>query len=497
MCKNDPEPATLTQTLAQWGSTLRFMDIPQRIREYAVSQLISNIATIRASLDHPLGTKILATFASTPMDSKSLACALASLSTSLYYEDTMFTGHVSHASVNVPLSYVDREHLDGPQLLTSVVAASECSARIASAATLGPFRGQSASYVQLVGSVAGRLRAESAPANRWVDAWGLALAAPPWTLMRAFMGSDAKILSSAAPVRTGLDACDAARAGICGAADILEHPHGLLATFAEVPLPEFVVVGLGTRWHTDTLTFKVHPVGAYLDAAIECAIKLHRYISTEDIAQIVEVVARVPRFTIEMDRMSEPYRSAGVSPAVVLNMSVAYNVATALLTGSVGPQDLAPPNSTDPRRWELASKVRCVHDRSLGHRLLLSTAPLGEALRGAGHRARAWLHDFAGLSIDELLPGGTMPSQTFTDAHKMAGAGLQVRFADGRVKDLAVDAPIGAAGSHTRREHAAIVRDKALATGLSSADVEALRRVPELGHLELREVLDHTLFGCL
>ena len=44
-----------------------------------------------------------------------------------------------------------------------------------------------------------------------------------------------------------LDACDAARAGLVGRSDILEHPDGFLANFSSVPLPDAVDLALGRR----------------------------------------------------------------------------------------------------------------------------------------------------------------------------------------------------------------------------------------------------------
>jgi 2-methylcitrate dehydratase PrpD len=174
------------------------------------------------------------------------------------------------------VAYAHALGLDGRQLLTAVLAADECAARIAAAATLGPLRGQNAAHTHLAGAVAGRLRSEQAPAAQWVDALGLAFSMPPWPSLRGFLGSDAKVLSASVPVRAGLDACDAAAGGLRGPADVLEHPDGFLARFATVPLPEAVTAGLGERWHAETTSYKVHPGGPGLDAAVDCALDCMR-----------------------------------------------------------------------------------------------------------------------------------------------------------------------------------------------------------------------------
>ena len=84
-----------------------------------------------------------------------------------------------------------------------MVAANECAARIAAAATLGPFRGQNAAHTHIAGAVSGRLRSENATAEQWVDAFGIAFSMPPWPSLRAFLGSDAKVLSASIRCASG------------------------------------------------------------------------------------------------------------------------------------------------------------------------------------------------------------------------------------------------------------------------------------------------------
>lgn len=486
-----PAPeASLSGVLAMWASGLRYPDLPDRIVGYATSQLMSHLAVVRAGLAHPLGQKLVRAFGPpTADDPTQAAYVLAALSSCLSYEDSMYVGYVSHSTANVPLAWRRRQRLTGRALLTAMVAANECAARVTAAATLGPFRGQTAAYAQLVGAVAARLHGAGAPVRQWIDAWGLALAAPPWSLRRAFLGSDAKVLSAAVPVRVGLDACDAAAAGLCGAPDILEHPDGFLATFAEVGSPEVVTTGLGTRWHTETLSFKVHPAGAYTDAAIDCAAELHHRLTTEDLAEIQEIVVYAARLTITMDRAAAQYLAAEQSAIMALNLSVAYNVATALITGSVAPTDLAEPATADPARWALAAKIHLEYDAELSRNVLLATAPLGEALRQAGDRATRWLADFAGGHAVKGPPPDDVPSTTFEDASKAVGARIQITMRDGRRLMSARTRAAGSAGPATRRTHREIARRKLITTGISAALADALDRAVCLDADELDEVV--------
>jgi len=295
---------TINSTLAGWASTLALTEIPDRVVAVARTQVLSHLGSIRAGLAHPFGLRIVDAFGSPAQsDPRAAAYVMAALSVGLDFDDTSFAGHLSHSTVSVPLAYADGLHLSGSALLTSVVAANECAARITGAAALGPFRSQSAAHTHLVGAVAGRLRAESAPASHWISAWGLALSLPLWPLDRGFFGSDAKLLVAAAPIRLGLDACDAAQHGLVGADDILEHPGGFLAQYADVPLPNVVTAGLGDSWHTETLSFKAHPGSVYIGAAIACAADLHQQVVRSNSVEIIEVVVEGPRLTVLLDQL--------------------------------------------------------------------------------------------------------------------------------------------------------------------------------------------------
>jgi 2-methylcitrate dehydratase PrpD len=486
---------TLTEELATWASRLSLDDVPERVVSYARSQVLSQLAAARAALDHPLGEKVVAAFGPpTQADPRRAATVLAALTMALDFDDTVYAGHVTHSTVDVPLAYAGPLGLDGRALLAAVVAAGECAARVTAAATLGPHRGQTAAHAHLVGAPAARLHAEGAPAERWVDAWGLALAAPPWSLHRGFLGSDAKVFTASVPVGTGLDACDAAAAGLRGAPDILEAPDGFLARFATEALPEAVVAGLGERWHTETTSFKVHPGCAYLDPAIDCAAELHRRLGALRPEDVTEVVVHGGILTVAVDLRAASYVEGPTSTVAALNFSVGYSVAVALLTGALTHRDFCAPLLDDPARWTLATKVRVIHDDELTRRSLLATAPLGEALRQAGaERARAWLVSQGGEDAGELVAGLAPPTVGFEDAEKAIGARVEVRLVDGRVEEAAVDIAVGAVGPDSRREHPRLAREKFLACGGLVAVADAVGRLEDLNTTEVAGLLTAAL----
>lgn len=480
--------------LARWAATLELADVPARVVAFARSQLVAQLAAARGTLGHSLGDRIVAAFGP-PLqpDPARAAYSLAALTIALDFDDTCYAGHVSHSAVNVPLAYAASLGLDGRSLLTAQIAANECAARITAAATLGPFRGQTAAHAHLAGAVAARLRAQGEPWPRWVDALGLALAAPPWTLFRGFVASDAKLLSAANAVRAGLDACDGALAGLRGAPDIVEHPDGFLARFADVPLVEAATAGLGERWHTETLSFKPYPGSAYIQAAVDCAIDLHGRLADVAAVAIEEVVVHASLLTLGADGGSAPYLRGPESELPALSFSIPYNVATALVRGDLEVADLERDRIADATRWRLADRVRVEHDQSLTRAVVGSTAPVGEALRQAGDRAAEWARDAGGDAAASFVDGLGPPSETFERAEKAVGARVVVRLRDGSELEACRPIAAGAAGGETRASHRQLTRSKFLRCGGSAALADALEHVEGLGAAQLARTLAQAL----
>ncbi|MGJ5755170.1 MmgE/PrpD family protein [Streptomyces puniciscabiei] len=462
---------TLAEELSDWASGTRLEAVPDRVAGLAKSQILSQLAAIRAGLAHPLGGRLVRAFGP-PLqsDPRGSARVLAGLGSWLNLDDTAYAGHLSVSTVAVPLAYAHALGLDGRALLTAVVTANECAARLTAAATLGPFRGQTAAHTSLVGGVAGRLRAQGAPAGRWADAFALALSMPPWTLFPAYIGSDARALGALLPVGMAMDACDAAEAGFGGLRDVIEHDDGFLARFATVPLPEVTTAGLGSRWHTDTLSFKVRPGGPGIDAAVDCALDLYRELGLgAGGVAVAEVVVEASLYTVQVDRASRPYLAGPDTPAGALPLSMAYAVATALLHGDLTTADFRAPAVREDARWALAERVRLVHDERMTRELFSSVAPFGEALRQAGERAKEWTDRFtsaAGPGAVTPVPAQPAdPAGSLEGATKLTPARVTVRLVDGRTAVRERGIPVGGAGAETARSHPELMRAKFLAQG--------------------------------
>ncbi|MEW2164654.1 MmgE/PrpD family protein [Streptomyces sp. NPDC007084] len=486
----------IIRQLADWASRLDLDEAPERVVAHLKSQILSQLGAARAGYGHPLGQRIRQAYGSPLQDDPKHAVHSLSMATvCLDFDDTAYAGHLSHSTVNVPLTYASSLGLDGPGLLTSVLAANESAARVTAAATLGPFRGQTAGHTHLAGAVAGRLRAENASADTWTHALGMAFSVPTWSLSRGFFSTDAKVLVAAVPVQIGLSACDGARFGLTGPEDVLEHPQGFLHRFADIPLPEEALAGLGTLWHTETFSYKIHPGSAYTSAAVDCAVELHSELAGVGPGDIAEVVVEGSIFTAGLDRIARQHRIGPDSSVAALNFSLPYNVATALLTGSLLPADLAHPAVARPDRWELAARVRTQHDPAFSRHALLATAPLGQALRRAGERAEAWVRAIDARAADALPAARLEPETDFRWATKNLGARVTVRLRDGRELRAERRGAVGAASGAEGIDHAGLARAKFLACGGDPEAAELILRLEELSPEEVRRLVRLALAG--
>ncbi|EWM18728.1 LOW QUALITY PROTEIN: hypothetical protein KUTG_09032, partial [Kutzneria sp. 744] len=330
---------TRSQLLAAWARELTWADVPERTRAAARSQVVSNLAAVRASLRLPVGRALVAAYGPpTQEDPTRAAQVLAALATAIDFDEVAYSGHISAGAVNVAIAEARHGGLDGEGLLTAAVAANECAARISAATILSPFfRGQTNTHTHLASAAVARLHARRAPAEQWTSALGLALGIVPVPLHHGVVTSDLKALSASGPVRLALDACDAAAAGLTGSESIIEAPEGLLAQLSVVPVPEAVTLGLGRRWHTDTLTYKRFPGSAYLHAAFDCAERLHRTHGPLDASRVQKIVVHASLLTWQLERKTQSRSSPATAPRPRRRkLSVGYGVACLLLKGSFG-----------------------------------------------------------------------------------------------------------------------------------------------------------------
>lgn len=467
---------TALRQLARWAHGLRLEDVPARVREQAINQVLSTLAAVYSGWDSDLGRPLEQAFpAPGPGPARILptgittsaahaAMLMAAWSMVLDFDDVMLGGHTGHSSVLVPLAMARGR--SGAELLLAQIVANEVAARINMVCAVGSTRGQMATHLHLLAACAARAKLEGLDEDRFADALGFALSYPAQALFPAFLGSDAKAMSAGWPVRIGLEAVDAVKAGLAAGADLLDDARGFFASLAYVPVREFLG-GLGERWHTETTSFKIYPVCGYLCAALDATLDLiHQYDFSP--AEVASVYVWSSLFTIGMDAHSEPYLDGPRSRISTLTFSTPFAVASAILAGQFGAVQLKRSWIEDPRVWELAARVRNRHDLNLTLEALTADIPVGAALRRirrwqaavfawklaatafgrSGRFRRPWqtLRLVAGLTA---VAGDSKPLD-FRTSTKPMGARVEIRLSDGRVLRRSVSIPRGFAGAKPR-----------------------------------------------
>jgi 2-methylcitrate dehydratase PrpD len=481
-CPAQHKTTSITADLSRWAQGLQYADIPPHTAALATSQIISNIAAVKASMKHPLGQSIIAAFGK-PFDhtSKQSAVSLAALSMCFEYDEVAYSGHLSASCANVALAYAEEVQRDGKQLIAAVVAANECAARFQDAVIFGPiFRGQSATYLHVIGATVARLHGLDLDEARWINALGLGFGILPVPHEHSFLSSDAKVFVAALPIRSALDACDAALCGMVGAADVMEGPTGVLAKLAEAPMEDMITRRLGQRWHTDTLSFKKYPGSAYLQAAFECAEHIHNEIDATKIGEVKKIVVHASLLTVLLDAKVRPYLRRGQSAVAALTFSIGYGIASILMTGRLAVDDYGDGHVGDHRLWALAEKVQLVEDRDLTEAMVRATVPLGELLRQAGDRVGDLpiIRDLPEADLEFIATLGP-PESTFDQATMSIGARVTVVFHDGSSVTKSCDRCTGMAGPATRRDHRVLAKRKYVTAGGSDAHLMQLEKLAD------------------
>lgn len=502
---------TALRRLARWASGLTLEQIPERVRQQAINQVLSTLAAVYSGWASDLGgalerafgpalpgpARILPTgIASQPAHA---ALLMSSWSMVLDFDDVMLGGHTGHSSVLVPLAIASAGGRSGAELILAQIAANEVAARISMVCATGSTRGQMATYLHLLAAATARAKLERLDEDSFGQALGFAISYPSQALYPAFLGSDAKALCAGLPIRVGMEAVDAVRAGLTSASDPLDDPHGFFHAMTRLPVRDFLG-GLGERWHTETNSYKVYPACGYICAALDATLELvrHHDVSPSEVAS-VEVWTSL--FAVAMDTHSAPYLDGPRSRISTLTFSTPFTVASAILAREFGPDQLKRPWIENPRVWELAGRVKSHLDINLTVEALTADIPVGAALRRLRRvQSAAFGWKAAGIAFGRLgrclqpatvkliyamaVAAGDNRPMDFKQSTKALGARVDIQFLDGRKLSHTVAIPRGFAGaaevgSSEPRGHS-LVREKFLA---AAGTVIGFERATEVARL--------------
>lgn len=355
-----------------WAAGLAPGDVPDRALERARLQRLS-MAGARAA-----GEEAARPFAATAPDGPlgqvfSEACA----SMAHDWDDYLYMGHTGHSAVAVARAFAGD---DEERALLAQIAANEVAGRLGAALLLGPHNGQFWSSIHCASGAAAAGVALGLDGDRIGHALAIALYQPPYGLWPGFMGPDTKLLTAAEPAVQGARAALLAAEGVRGPLGVVEDRRGLLRHLSFAPRPA-MLGALGSTWLTDTLAFKPFPGCAYLQSAVDAALRAG--VAAADVA---EVTVDAGYLTVAMERLGA---AGGLTP-IGVGFSAARSVAVALIAGRLTHEELAPgwlaDHAADVR--ELASRVRLRHDWALTLRCARGVVDAGASVRDVP--VRAW-----------------------------------------------------------------------------------------------------------
>jgi 2-methylcitrate dehydratase PrpD len=376
---------TFCARAGEWAAGLAPGELPDRVVQRARLQVMSMAAAraageeaarpfARVAPDGPLGEVYAAAAASMAHD----------------WDDYLYMGHTGHSAVWAARAFAP----DDDRALVAQVAANEVAGRLGAALLLGPHNGQFWSSIHCASAAVATGVGIGLDGERLGHALAIALYQPPYGLWPGFMGPATKLLTAAEPATQGARAALLAAEGVDGPLDVVEAPRGLLRNLSFAARPA-MLGELGGVWLTDTLAFKPFPGCAYLQSAVDAALR-----AGVDAREVGEVEVHAGYLTVAMERLG---RDGGLTP-VGVGFSAARSVAVALLAGRLTHEELAPgwlaAHAADVAG--LAARVTVRHDWGLTLASARGVLDAGASVRDVP--LRAWprvLRRMRELGMDE------------------------------------------------------------------------------------------------
>jgi 2-methylcitrate dehydratase PrpD len=430
--------------IANWLTELKREDIPDRVIAKAKLQLLNVLASLHAGYHTEEGQAVLRSLEGTgssggpvravpsgrAMHHLDALCADACLSMVLDYDDYLFLGHTGHSAVNVPLALGELLGSPASEVLTAQVIANEVAGRMGAAVALGPRNGQMWSYIHHAGAACAAARLLKLDAARAEQAITISLYQPNLTLFPGFMGGQAKTVTAAWPVLSGVRSAFLAREGLRGEPGIIEGPQGFLQEFAFAGAP-FMFTGWGRAWVTDNLACKPYPGCAYIDTAVDALRELlARYGEekgeplTPEKVERVEVRASV--LTARMNELSLAFEASDPLAPININFSIPKSLALTIMDGNLSGSSLAGERLRNDGKHilELARRVTLCHDWGLTGEVVRS---LDDALHFADVLDQFTLRQLmrTALSLREHFAGGGFTLTDLRERREALPAGLR------------------------------------------------------------------------
>ncbi|MFC4069343.1 MmgE/PrpD family protein [Actinoplanes subglobosus] len=289
------------------------------------------------------------------------------LAHSLDYDDTHLPSVLHPSASVVPAALAAAEAGAPGDLIAAIAAGIEVTNRLGmagcdpdSGANLYFERGQHATSIcGTIGAAVAVARLYDLDAARIADAIGIAASMGAGVLEANRTGGSVKRAHCGWAAHGGVVAATLAAEGLTGPPTVLEGRFGFFASHTGRFTPEAVTDGLGERWELLRTVFKPYPSNHFTHAGIDCALALRAAGLDPDDVEVAELGVAEPVLRTIAEPAAEKARPRSGYHA---KFSGPYTLAVALTGGGglgVGLDDFA---ELDPRRLDLAAKVRMYAD---------------------------------------------------------------------------------------------------------------------------------------
>jgi len=482
--------STKAESIADWIISVSYDKIPQNVVKIAKQQLLGMLGTCYAGSTTNGGQILLKTIKA--YDSSSEATILpsgiktsalnalyanAAFSMALDYDDYLGTVHTGTSAYSTALALTEKMDLSGKDYLTGLIIGNEIGGRVG-LAIYPPGEGQMQSFIHAAegAAIAGKLLGLSK--SELVNAFGIALYQAPITIPAGFWGPHSKLLTASVPAKMGVEAAFLAKNGFTGAKTIFEDPQGFCKYTSESNFENVLDSDLGTAWMTESISFKIYPGCAYVDAIADAIFKILDKVQkagkTLDYHEVETIKISNSLLSTMMDDMSRPFTNieevARVQSPVALNFYQPYNVAVILMDQKLTPEQFTIERITDPEVHALAQKVEIAPD-------------IGFSAKSAQ------IVPFK----DIPKPGFHLGQWDFSQWKMYCGCKVAIKMRNGESWNAKVEIPIGAAGGEPYSMEKKFIQE-GIYVGISNSQLKkAIKLINDLENQNIRDLIDNLI----
>ena len=370
---------TILGRFARFAAATTLDDIPPRVIERVRLQILTSLTAAAFSRWHESAGRVRSAelraaakggrstlIAGGPRTGAEEAAVINSAyAMSLDFDDYFLMGHPGHSAVFTPLAFLEEKGGTVGELLAAVTVCNEIMGRLSLSCFFGPLNGQMWSYIHNLGAACAVAKVRGYDERTFANALAISLYQPNFCLAPGFWKEGVKTLTASVPIRTGIRAARYAGEGMEGPLDVVEGPLGFHHFFSFYPIPE-LAGDLGSAWLSDTLSYKRYPGTSYIAAPVDSALGALRSLGIEGPvrpADVRSVVIDATFLSYNLEKLSRSLDRERLD-SILVNFSVRYSVAYALLRGDLAPKHFRESEIArhEPDIRALADRITVRHD---------------------------------------------------------------------------------------------------------------------------------------